>query len=305
MAQHERSEPVIITSNRSNLGHYEGSAGIGGLLKCVLLCMYCEGTPHVHLSMLNPHLDMDGFLGIIPSEGVVLRAEASYSNVLSFGFGGTIACAALYGSHLMTSRCMAQQDPYWMVLRKLQDAPPQEITITGDDWEDWVVYFPVRHPNPADQWSINIDADGVVNYYGFIGLMQKYKGQEYTLCQKICRKYNVAPEPEIQSPAPAAGGGDLIGAPAAACGDGLFGAPAAGPAAPAGGGGLFGGALSGGGLEHFVDFGGRSRGGGDGGKGDGGGRRGYGPKGDGKGKRGRGRGGRGGRDAPADALDAG
>mmetsp|Transcript_43343 Transcript_43343/g.114654 ORF Transcript_43343/g.114654 Transcript_43343/m.114654 type:complete len:938 (+) Transcript_43343:82-2895(+) len=164
MAQHERSEPVVITSNKSNLGHCEGSAGIGGFLKCVLLCMYSEGTPNVHLSMLNPHLDMDGFPGIILTEGVVLRAEASYNNVLSFGFGGTNACAALYGSNLMTSRCMAQQDTYGMVLRKMQDAPPQEVTITGDDWEDWVVDFPVRHPNPADQWDINIDADGVVNY---------------------------------------------------------------------------------------------------------------------------------------------
>jgi len=164
MAQSEREEPVVITAHKSNMGHCEGSAGISGFLKCVLLCVYNEGTPNVHLSMLNPHLDMDGFPGIITSEGVPFRAESSYNNVLSFGFGGTNACAALYGHNVCTSRCLAQQDTYAMVLRKMQDAPPQEVTITGDDWEDWVVDFPARDANASDRWDIHIDQDGVVNY---------------------------------------------------------------------------------------------------------------------------------------------
>jgi hypothetical protein len=57
--------------------------------------------------------------------------------------------------------------------------------------------------------------------------------------------------------------------------------------------------------EQYVDFGRRSRGGGDGGKGDGSSGRGDGPTDNGKGRCGRGRGGRNGRDAPAAARVAG
>ncbi|CAK0801556.1 unnamed protein product, partial [Prorocentrum cordatum] len=89
-------------------------------------------------------------------------------------------------------------------------------------------------------------------------LMTKYRGQEYVLYQKICKKYSVPPQPEIQSAAAAAGAG-LFGAPQGGAGGlfggsqggGLFGSTAGAPAAPQSSGGLFGGGAaqsSGGGL---------------------------------------------------------
>ena len=30
---------MVITSSKSNIGHCEGSAGVSGFLKCVLLCL--------------------------------------------------------------------------------------------------------------------------------------------------------------------------------------------------------------------------------------------------------------------------
>merc|ERR1719355_23464 len=35
-----REEPVFVTTNKSNIGHCEGSAGISGFLKCVLMAMH-------------------------------------------------------------------------------------------------------------------------------------------------------------------------------------------------------------------------------------------------------------------------
>ncbi|CAE7624619.1 unnamed protein product, partial [Symbiodinium pilosum] len=56
-------------------------------------------------------------------------------------------------------------------------------------------------------------------------LMGKYVGQEHMMYLKICKKYNVQPEPEIK----AQGGGGLTAAPGST-GGGLFGgAPAASP----------------------------------------------------------------------------
>ena len=38
---------------------------------------------------------MTGFPGIITTENVTFKAEASFNGVLSFGFGGTNACATV------------------------------------------------------------------------------------------------------------------------------------------------------------------------------------------------------------------
>mmetsp|Transcript_28568 Transcript_28568/g.62136 ORF Transcript_28568/g.62136 Transcript_28568/m.62136 type:complete len:923 (-) Transcript_28568:57-2825(-) len=164
MASVPREEPVVITTSKSNLGHCEGSAGISGLIKCALLCMYSEGTPNVHLNSLNPHLDMAGFPGIITTEGCTFRADASYNGVLSFGFGGTNACATLWGTNIMTSRAMRSKDMVSHMLKRVYDAPAQEVTITGDDWEEWEIDFPVRDPKPTDKWDVELDEDGMVLY---------------------------------------------------------------------------------------------------------------------------------------------
>merc|ERR1711881_573503 len=110
MSTVERDTPVVITSSKSNIGHCEGSAGISGFIKCVLMCMHAEGTPNCHLTALNPHLDMEGFPGILLTEGIPCRANASYNGVLSFGFGGTNACAQCWGQNTQTSRGEAQGD---------------------------------------------------------------------------------------------------------------------------------------------------------------------------------------------------
>mmetsp|Transcript_5422 Transcript_5422/g.11435 ORF Transcript_5422/g.11435 Transcript_5422/m.11435 type:complete len:963 (+) Transcript_5422:81-2969(+) len=164
MANDPRDEPVTITSKKSNIGHCEGSAGVGGFIKTVLLCMYNEGTPNVHLSCLNPHLDIDGFPGIITTEGLPYQYENSFNSVLSFGFGGTNACAMCWGPNQMTSRSMEQKDMYSACMTKLQDAPAQEVTVNGDDWDNWEMEGPERDAKPGDKWEFEIDADGEVTY---------------------------------------------------------------------------------------------------------------------------------------------
>jgi len=166
MAGTPRHEPVVITSSKSNIGHCEGSAGISGFLKCVLLNMYGEATPNCHLSCLNPHLDMNGFPAIITTEGCTFRAEASYNGVLSFGFGGTNACATVWGVNQMTSRGVSSnKDVYSLFIRKMQDAPAQEVTIIGDDWEDWEMGGPDRDARYGDVFEVELDPDGVVSYW--------------------------------------------------------------------------------------------------------------------------------------------
>merc|ERR1712151_1073263 len=164
MAPDPREEPVTITSSKSNIGHCEGSAGVSGLLKCCLMCTYGEGTPNVHLSCLNPHLDMDGFPGVITSEGCIFKGVHSFNGVLSFGFGSTNACAQLYGPNVMTSRAGKATDSTNLIMDKVLQAPAQEVTITGDDWAEWEMTGPGMEVKPGDQWDIMVDEDGIVEY---------------------------------------------------------------------------------------------------------------------------------------------
>eukprot|EP00931_Biecheleriopsis_adriatica_P102925 TRINITY_DN7782_c0_g1_i1.p1 TRINITY_DN7782_c0_g1~~TRINITY_DN7782_c0_g1_i1.p1 ORF type:complete len:2353 (-),score=629.77 TRINITY_DN7782_c0_g1_i1:22-7080(-) len=86
-------------------------------------------------------------------------------------------------------------------------------------------------------------------------LMGKYVGQEHTMYLKICKKYNVPPEPEIKPGATASIAGGSASSGSASSGGGLFGS--ASPGSASSGGGLFGAAAtSGGGL--FGSSGGAS-----------------------------------------------
>mmetsp|Transcript_106274 Transcript_106274/g.298942 ORF Transcript_106274/g.298942 Transcript_106274/m.298942 type:complete len:949 (-) Transcript_106274:54-2900(-) len=158
-----RTSPVIVTSSKSNLGHCEGAAGITGFLKCVLIAMHAEGTPNCHLKGMNPHLDLEGFKGSFSTEGVVHRSSSTYNGVLSFGFGGTNACAQTWGQNIITSRRTNINNLYQSVIKKIQSAPA-EVDITGDDWEEWIPAGPELNTKVGEAWSIDIDGDGEITY---------------------------------------------------------------------------------------------------------------------------------------------
>jgi len=164
MASDPSEAPVCITTCKSNIGHCEGSAGVSGFIKCILMCMNAECCPNCHMSCLNPHLDMSGFPGLILTENLLYKAATSYNGVLSFGFGGTNACAQVYGANVLTTRAAGNKDVYVEFIRKLEDAPPQEVTVTSDDWEEWEMGGPERYSKPGDLWAIEIDEDGEVTY---------------------------------------------------------------------------------------------------------------------------------------------
>ena len=56
-----RNHPLVKTSSKSNIGHTESTAGITGIMKCVIMSCYAVGPANVHLRMLNPHIDANGY----------------------------------------------------------------------------------------------------------------------------------------------------------------------------------------------------------------------------------------------------
>eukprot|EP00820_Chromera_velia_P024719 Cvel_33368.t1-p1 / transcript=Cvel_33368.t1 / gene=Cvel_33368 / organism=Chromera_velia_CCMP2878 / gene_product=Phenolphthiocerol synthesis polyketide synthase, putative / transcript_product=Phenolphthiocerol synthesis polyketide synthase, putative / location=Cvel_scaffold5398:1-3144(-) / protein_length=1048 / sequence_SO=supercontig / SO=protein_coding / is_pseudo=false len=82
------------------MGHLEGAAGIAGFIKLVLVLQHRTAPPNLHLKKLNPHLDIDGFPVVMPSEAVEIgvgrtaggeRRGKLIGAVSSFGFGGANA----------------------------------------------------------------------------------------------------------------------------------------------------------------------------------------------------------------------
>ena len=91
-----RKAPIMQTSAKSHIGHLEANAGQAGIIKCILMCNSCAGTPNCHLYILNPHLDVNGYPTIFNTELTEYGNQSGYSGVSSFGFGGANARADVY-----------------------------------------------------------------------------------------------------------------------------------------------------------------------------------------------------------------
>jgi hypothetical protein len=107
---------------------------------------------------------MTGFPGCLLTEGAPYRFDTSYNGVLSFGFGGTNACVQVWGKNLVTSRAAGSKSAFKTILAKVQQAPPQEVTINGEDWQDWEMDGPGKDIKPGQSWDICILSDGTVQY---------------------------------------------------------------------------------------------------------------------------------------------
>ncbi len=92
----ERSEtnPLLIGSAKTNIGHLEAAAGVAGLIKVVLAMQQGEIPPHLHLEQINPHISLADNNLQIPRERTPWSSENGTSRlagVSSFGVSGTNA----------------------------------------------------------------------------------------------------------------------------------------------------------------------------------------------------------------------
>src|SRR6202012_5850469 len=85
--------PLVVGSVKTNIGHLEAAAGVGGLVKTVVSLEHEDIPRHVHFRSMNPHSDWGGLEVEIPVEGRAWpRGErVRRAGVSSFGFSGTNA----------------------------------------------------------------------------------------------------------------------------------------------------------------------------------------------------------------------
>ena len=62
------ARPCCIGSIKTNIGHLEAAAGAAGVIKAALCLKYGEVPPHLHLTAVNPAIDLDALNLAIPTE---------------------------------------------------------------------------------------------------------------------------------------------------------------------------------------------------------------------------------------------
>jgi acyl transferase domain-containing protein/NADPH:quinone reductase-like Zn-dependent oxidoreductase/NAD(P)-dependent dehydrogenase (short-subunit alcohol dehydrogenase family)/acyl carrier protein len=92
---HTCDAPVAVASLKTNIGHMEAAAGIGGVIKTALQLRDARFYPHLHLETPSRHIPWSKYPVAVPTENVPWQAPVRRAIVNSFGFAGTIASAVL------------------------------------------------------------------------------------------------------------------------------------------------------------------------------------------------------------------
>lgn len=95
-------DSCVIASVKTNIGHLEAAAGIASLIKAVLCLRHRQVPPHLHLTSLNPAIDLAALRLRIPAacESIPEHDGVARAAVNSFGFGGTNAHVVLESAPL-------------------------------------------------------------------------------------------------------------------------------------------------------------------------------------------------------------
>jgi len=151
-----RTEPLMLSSNKTNLGHLEGGAGMAGMVKCVVQVKHSKCAPTCHLRTLNPHLEHTKFDAIFETEAARYNYSQGHSQVSSFGFGGTNGHAIFWG-------CNRSADPPTMIQlfeSKIQRAPAPEVRCIGSSPDDWESDWPdARGMRRGAKWAVSFSTN--------------------------------------------------------------------------------------------------------------------------------------------------
>ncbi len=136
LSKREKTNPLIISSVKTYIGHLEAASGMAGLIKIVLSLQNQHIPKHLHFVKLNPNVDLSAMPAIIPTQLTPwLRNEKPrIAGVSSFGISGTNAHAIIEESHQEVNQYSVsppfKRKRYWN--NKLDNILHQDEThITG------------------------------------------------------------------------------------------------------------------------------------------------------------------------------
>mmetsp|Transcript_27194 Transcript_27194/g.63297 ORF Transcript_27194/g.63297 Transcript_27194/m.63297 type:complete len:935 (-) Transcript_27194:41-2845(-) len=147
MVKANRQEPLMVGSDKSNMGHMEGGAAMAGMIKCVHQVSSGCTLPTLHLRVLNAH--METFDAIYMTETVGFYYLNGHSEISSFGFGGTNGHMVFWGESLVRI-----PDAKTAVMKRIKGMAPPEVRPIGADPDQWDSDFWDANWKPDDKYTI-------------------------------------------------------------------------------------------------------------------------------------------------------
>jgi len=155
MIKHERPDPLMITTNKTNIGHLEGGAAMAGMCVCVQTVINTTCLPALHLKQLNPHLEHSTFDAWLASEACAFPFAQGHCSVSSFGFGGTNGHAIYWGCNLGRQAGSVREK----ILRRMKRMAPPEVRPVGNDPDEWESDLPDACVRPGDRYVVRFSSD--------------------------------------------------------------------------------------------------------------------------------------------------
>lgn len=87
----DKTNPLKLGSVKTNLGHMEAAAGMGGLIKVILQIQNKRIYPHLNLNNPSKHIPWQNLSFHIPNKSLLWQDTKKRALINSFGFTGTIA----------------------------------------------------------------------------------------------------------------------------------------------------------------------------------------------------------------------
>lgn len=116
---HDAARPVVVGSVKTNLGHMEAAAGVGGIVKAALQLRHGEIYPHLNLTQPSPQIPWDRYAVEIPRQGRPWTGAGRRVLVNSFGFSGIIAAV------------LVEQSPRPAAPMSADDGSPQLFALSA------------------------------------------------------------------------------------------------------------------------------------------------------------------------------
>jgi myxalamid-type polyketide synthase MxaE and MxaD len=128
--------PLLLGAVKSNLGHMESAAGIGGLIKAVLCLQRAQVPPNLHFNRPNPHIDWaDGALAVPTALTPWPNEGRRFAAISAFGFSGSNAHMVLEQG-MVPPPVEAVPDLPALLLLSAQSRAALEQSV--GIWRDWL-----------------------------------------------------------------------------------------------------------------------------------------------------------------------
>jgi polyketide synthase-associated protein len=155
MIRMDRDDPLMVTSNKTNMGHLEGGAAMAGMVASVITVLANTCCTALHLRELNPHLEHSQFDFWIETELTKFPHEQGQCHISSFGFGGSNGHAIFWGQAANTFQGSTME----LIMKRIKKLAPPEVRPVGDDPGEWESDFFEADMKAGDKYTITMRTD--------------------------------------------------------------------------------------------------------------------------------------------------